>query len=169
MGVFQVIFRGLLFNRIRNAVGDVKTSLFGLGSYILSFGSLMFVSKFWHLSIVLIFISFSGAMSRGIILGFASQTVDHRNQGKINGLTSSMDSFSQIFGPILGSVMISLGTPIYFSILLMGIAVFPFLMGFLNFKYGFDSDETEENKINISETIDPESEPISSKISIKSN
>ncbi len=135
MGIFQVVFRLFFFNRIRNAIGDMKTSLVGLGSYILAFGSLLFVTKFWHLILVLMWISFSGAMSRGIILGFASNVVDFRNQGKINGLTSSMDSISQIFGPLVGSAILGLNTSIYFALLLTGIAIIPFLLGFRSFRY----------------------------------
>lgn len=156
MGVFQVIFRAFFFNRIRNRIGDVKTSLIGLGSYIISFGLLMVVSTFWQLAFVLMFISFSGAMSRGIIMGFASQAVDHRNQGKINGLTSSLDSVSQIIGPIIGSAILGLNTQIPFSLLLASIAIFPFIMGFRLFTFNFEQKKNQpikkEQKLSIDAT-----------------
>jgi len=148
MGIFQVIFRTFFFNRIRNGIGDPKTAMLGLGSYIISYFLLAFVSETWQLVLVLFYISFSGANSRGITIGFTSRSVDYLNQGKIMGITSSIDNLSQIFGPIIGGFLLSLTGNLPFAFMLSGLSILPFIISFQVLKFGFDNREKEK----ISET-----------------
>ena len=83
MGIYQVFFRTIVFNKFRNKLGDTKTALFGLGNYIFSYFLLGLVLDYWSMMVVLFYISTCGACSRGIITAFASRVVDFRNQGKL--------------------------------------------------------------------------------------
>jgi len=139
MGLFQVFFRAFLFNRIRNSLGDPKTAMLGLGSYILGYLLLGFVSEIWQLVIILFYISFSGTTSRGISIGFTSRSVDFRNQGKIMGISTSLDNMSQILGPIIGGILLSSSYPILFGIVLSVISIIPFVLSFQVLKFGFDN------------------------------
>ncbi len=139
MGIFQVVFRAFFFNRIRNNVGDPKTAMIGLGSYILSYFLLGFVFEVWQLLIILFYISFSGATSRGITIGFVSRSVDFRNQGKIMGISTSLDNMSQILGPIIGGILLSLSNTTLFGLTLSFLSIIPFLLSFKVLKFGFDS------------------------------
>lgn len=139
MGLFQVFFRAFLFNRIRNSLGDPKTAMLGLGSYILGYLLLGFVSEIWQLVIILFYISFSGATSRGITIGFTSRSVNFRNQGKIMGISTSLDNMSQILGPIIGGILLSSSYPILFGIVLSFISILPFILSFQVLKFGFDN------------------------------
>jgi DHA1 family multidrug resistance protein-like MFS transporter len=148
MGVFQVIFRTLFFNKIREGLGDPKTAMLGLGSYIISYFLLAFVSQTWQLILVLFYISFSGATSRGITIGFTSRSVDYLNQGKIMGITSSIDNTSQILGPIIGGILLSLTGNLPFALMLSGLSILPFLISFQVLKFGYDNREKGDiNKI----------------------
>lgn len=148
MGVFQLIFRTLFFNRIREGLGDPKTAMLGLGSYIISYFLLAFVSQTWQLVLVLFYISFSGATSRGITIGFTSRSVDYLNQGKIMGITSSLDNISQIFGPILGGFLLSFTGNLPFALMLSGLSILPFIISFQVLKFGYDNREKDDgNKI----------------------
>ncbi|MFX1411583.1 MAG: MFS transporter [Promethearchaeota archaeon] len=142
MGIFQVVFRAFFFNKIRNYLGDPKTAMLGLGSYILGYLLLGFVLEIWHLLIILFYISFSGATSRGITIGFVSRSVDFRNQGKIMGISTSIDNMSQILGPMLGGVLLSLTVPYLFGLVLSLLSIIPFLLSFQVLKFGFDSRKT---------------------------
>lgn len=139
MGIFQVVFRAFFFNKIRNNLGDPKTAMLGLGSYILSYFLLGFVFEVWQLLIILFYISFSGATSRGITIGFVSRSVDFRNQGKIMGLSTSLDNISQILGPIIGGILLSLSNTTLFGLTLSLLSIIPFLLSFKVLKFGFDS------------------------------
>ncbi|MFX0105503.1 MAG: MFS transporter [Candidatus Hodarchaeota archaeon] len=148
MGVFQIIFRTFFFNKIRNGLGDPKTAILGLGSYIISYFLLAFVSQTWQLVLVLFYISFSGATSRGITIGFTSRSVDYLNQGKIMGITSSIDNLSQIIGPIIGGFLLSLTGNLPFALMLSGLSILPFIISFQILKFGYDN--REKDKINAS-------------------
>jgi DHA1 family tetracycline resistance protein-like MFS transporter len=139
MGIFQVVFRAFLFNRIRNNLGDPKTAMLGLGSYIIGYLLLGFVFEVWQLLVILFYISFSGATSRGITIGFVSRSVDFRNQGKIMGISTSLDNMSQILGPIIGGILLSLSNTALFGLTLSFISIIPFLLSFKVLKFGFDS------------------------------
>jgi DHA1 family tetracycline resistance protein-like MFS transporter len=144
MGVFQLVFRTFFFNRIRNGLGDPKTVMLGLASFIISYFLLAFVSQTWQLVLVLFYISFSGATSRGITIGFTSRSVDHLNQGKIMGITSSIDSLSQILGPIIGGFLLSLTGNLPFALMLSGLSILPFIISFQVLKFGYDNREKEK-------------------------
>ncbi|GAB4321774.1 MAG: tetracycline resistance MFS efflux pump [Promethearchaeota archaeon] len=118
MGVFNVFFRGVVFGRMRNRLGDVKTSQSGLFGFVVAFATIGAWTELWQLAFVVVLVAFSGACSRGIIMGFASAVVDHRLQGKINGLTSAMDSLSQIVGPVVGNALVGAAWPHAYELLL---------------------------------------------------
>jgi DHA1 family tetracycline resistance protein-like MFS transporter len=139
MGVFQVFFRFVLFNPIRDKLGDTKTALIGLANYIFAYFLLGIVVGFVDMMLVLFYISVAGAMSRGIITAFASRVVDFRSQGKMMGLTTSIDNLSQIFGPIIGSVIILTGNGFLFSGLLSGLSLIAFIMSLRIPSFGFDT------------------------------
>ncbi len=139
MGIFQVVFRAFFFNKIRNYLGDPNTAMIGLGSYILAYFLLGVITQAWHLVIILFFISFSGATSRGITMGFLSRSVDFRNQGKIMGISSSIDSISQILGPLIGGFLLVFPNSYIFGIVLSLFSLVPFILSFQVLKFGFDT------------------------------
>lgn len=139
MGVFQVVFRAFFFNKIRNFLGDPKTAMLGLGSYILAYFLLGVITQAWHLVIILFYLSFSGATSRGITIGFLSRSVDSRNQGKIMGISSSIDSISQILGPLIGGVLLAIPNSYLFGTVLSLLSIVPFILSFQVLKFGFDN------------------------------
>ncbi|UCD01836.1 MAG: MFS transporter, partial [Promethearchaeota archaeon] len=122
------------------------TAMLGLGSYIISYLLLVFVSQTWQLILVLFYISFSGATSRGITIGFTSRSVDYLNQGKIMGITSSIDNLSQIIGPIIGGFLLSLTGNLPFALMLSSLSIIPFIISFQVLKFGFDNRDKDKIK-----------------------
>lgn len=139
LGVYQIIFRLLVFNRLREKIGDPMTALLGLGMYIAPYFLLAFVSQAWQLMIILFFISFAGSMSQGIITGFISRSVDGRNQGKIMGISTGIDNLAQIIGPIAGGLLLSLSGNLPYALVLSLVSIFPFIIGFKVLKFGYDN------------------------------
>jgi len=155
LGVYQILFRVLIFNRLRQAIGDPKTALLGLGTYIFSYLLLAFVTQAWELVILLFFISFAGSTSQGIVTGFTSRSVDGRNQGKIMGITSGVESLAQIIGPIIGGILLSLNGNLPYALVLSLLSVIPFLIGFQVLKFGYDNREVVKTEQNSRELIKP--------------
>jgi len=155
LGIYQIVFRLLIFNRLRDKIGDPMTALLGLGTYILPYFLLTFVSQVWEIMIVLGFISFAGSMSQGIITGFISRSVDGRNQGKIMGITTGIDNLAQIIGPIAGGLLLSLSIVLPYALVLSLLSIFPFIIGFKVLKFGYDNRKrglTEQISTEVIET-----------------
>lgn len=145
MGVFQVIFRKFFFTGLRDRLGDVKTALLGLLNFAPAYLLLSLVGGFVDMMLVLFYISFCTACSRGIVTGLTSRTVDFRNQGKIMGVTTSVDNLCQIAGPILGSLLLALPTVFAYTGVLAGCAFVALALGTRLFQFGFDNDN-EDNR-----------------------
>ncbi len=156
LGVYQIVFRLLVFNRLREKIGDPITTLLGLGTYIIPYFLLAFVSQAWEIMILLSFISFAGSMSQGIITGFISRSVDSRNQGKIMGITTGIDNLAQIFGPIVGGLLLSLNGNLPYALVLSLLSVFPFIIGFKVLKFGYDNRKKITPEQISAEIIKPE-------------
>ncbi|MFX0040387.1 MAG: MFS transporter [Promethearchaeota archaeon] len=139
LGIFQIIFRILIFNRLRNSIGDPNTALIGLGTYIIAYLFLAFVTQAWELVIILFFLSFAGSTSQGIITGFISRSVDTRNQGKIMGITTGIDNLAQIIGPIFGGILLSFNGNLPYAFALSSLSAIPFIIGFQVLKFGYDN------------------------------
>lgn len=147
MGLFQVFFRFVLFNPIREKLGDTKTAIIGLANYIFAYFLLGIVVGFVDMMLVLFYISIAGAMSRGIVTAFASRVVDFRSQGKMMGLTTSIDNLSQIFSPIIGSFILSSGNGILFSGLLTVLSIIAFIMSLRLPRFAFDATGSKSPQI----------------------
>ncbi len=141
LGVYQIIFRILIFNRIRKFIGDPATALLGLGTYIIAYLFFGIVTQAWELVILLGFLSFAGSLSQGIITGFISRSVDSQNQGKIMGITTGIDNLTQIMGPIVGGILLSFDVNIPYALVLSLLSLIPFLIGFKVLKFGYDNRE----------------------------
>ena len=117
-GVFRLFVRFVIFVPILNKLGARKTLMLGLGLLILAFILLSFVQTTTQFVLVLILVSFAASCSRGPLNAFISRSVGPRDQGKISGISSSLDSFSQIIGPLLGGLILN-----YFATSLFGIII----------------------------------------------
>jgi DHA1 family tetracycline resistance protein-like MFS transporter len=156
LGVYQIVFRLLVFNRLREKIGDPITALLGLGTYIISYLLLAFVSQAWEIMIILSFISFGGSMSQGIITGFISRSVDNRNQGKIMGITTAIDNLAQIIGPITGGLLLSFSGNLPYALVLSFLSIIPFIVGFKVLKFGYDNRKNLNPEQISTEIIEPE-------------
>jgi MFS family permease len=156
LGIFQIIFRALVFNRLRNSIGDPNMAILGLGTYIVAYLFLAFVTQAWELVIILFFLSFAGSTSQGVITGFTSRSVDQRNQGKIMGITTGIDNLSQIIGPILGGILLSFNGTLPYALVLSFLSAIAFTIGFQVLKFGYDNRKKLNAEIVSTDVIKPE-------------
>ena len=156
LGVYQIFFRVLIFNRLRNSIGDPKTMLLGLGTYVFGYIFLAFVTQAWQLMIILLFISFAGSMSQGILTGFISRSVDGKSQGKIMGITTGLDNLAQIFGPIIGGTLLSFNGNLPYALSLSLLSIVPFIIAFQVLKFGYDNRKLANTEKISTEVIEQE-------------
>jgi DHA1 family tetracycline resistance protein-like MFS transporter len=134
-GVVRVFIRFVVFVPLRNRLGDRKTSLLGLGIFVVVFFMLGYVTNQIQFGLVLCAVSFAAACSRGILTGFLSRAVKPWEQGRAMGVSASLDSFAQIVGPLVGGFILgSLPLWVYGS-LASALALGAFLMAFKRFEF----------------------------------
>jgi MFS transporter, DHA1 family, tetracycline resistance protein len=105
-GVVRVLVRFLVFIPLLERLGDRKTSMLGLGIFVVVYLLLGFVRNEFQFALVLCTVSFAAACTRGVLTGFLSRAVKPWEQGKAMGTSTSLDSFAQITGPLVGGIIL---------------------------------------------------------------
>ena len=111
-------------------LGENNAIKLGLGMFLITFLIVGFSINVVMFLILILFISFAASLTRGPLNSKLSQSVSPREQGKINGYSSGLDSFAQIIGPLIGTFMLGFFVPYYLSFVIGSIALVPFLMTF---------------------------------------
>lgn len=134
-GVFQLIVRLGIFPHLHQRAGDRYTLIVGLTTFILVFLSLSFVSSLIGLFFIMLGISFASVCARGILNGFLSRSVSSKDQGKAMGLSSSVDNFAQIIGPMIGGAILDGYNFLWFGLLPSLLSIIAFIMIFRRFEF----------------------------------
>ncbi|MFX1378005.1 MAG: MFS transporter [Promethearchaeota archaeon] len=129
-GIFRAIVRFTLFKPTIMKLGENNAIILGLGMFLISFFLLGFSINLVMFFILIMIISFAASLTRGPLNSKISQSVSPMEQGKINGFSSGLDSFAQIIGPLLGTIMLDFFAPYFLGFLISSVALVPFLMGF---------------------------------------
>ncbi|MFW9826089.1 MAG: MFS transporter [Candidatus Thorarchaeota archaeon] len=147
-GIFRAVVRFSLFKPTIRKLGENNAIKFGLGLFLISFFLVGFSINIIMFFIMIMIISFAASLTRGPLNSKISQSVSPMEQGKINGFSSGLDSFAQIIGPLLGTLMLDLFQPFYLSFLISSIALVPFLMGFKTIQLKkYDIPQLDQEKL----------------------
>lgn len=135
-GISRAIVRFTLFKPTMRKLGEKNMKYLGLfiliGIFFLIgiFGT--FYADIWIFIILMVIVSYGVSCSRGILISDVSQTVTPKEVGKINGYTTTLDSFAQIIGPLLGSFLLEKFDPFFFGLTMAVFALVAFIMAFKN-------------------------------------
>ncbi|MFX1316599.1 MAG: MFS transporter [Promethearchaeota archaeon] len=129
-GIFRASIRFTLFKPTITKLGENNAIKLGLGMFLVAFLIVGFSINVIMFLILILIISFAASLTRGPLNSKISQSVSQREQGKINGFSSGLDSFAQIIGPLTSTFMLGFFAPYYLSFVIGSIALVPFLMGF---------------------------------------
>ncbi|NHI93633.1 MAG: MFS transporter [Candidatus Lokiarchaeota archaeon] len=110
-GIFRVVIRFTIFKPILKKLGEINTLKVGLLSFVITFILLGFSRDPVSFMIILILVSFAASLTRGPFNSLISQSVSPKEQGIVNGYASSLDSFGQILGPLLGGLILYIFHP----------------------------------------------------------
>ena len=141
-GAVRVFIRFVVFVPLLRRLGDRRTSLLGLGVFVVTFVLLGFVRTQVQFGAVLCAVSFGAACTRGILTSFLSLSVSPLEQGRAMGLSASLDSLAQITGPLVGGVVLS-SLPLWvYGGLASLFALGAFAMAARRFELGHERQET---------------------------
>jgi DHA1 family tetracycline resistance protein-like MFS transporter len=127
-GVVRVLVRFLVFIPLLERLGDRRTSMLGLGIFVVVYLLLGFVRNELQFALVLCTVSFAAACTRGVLTGFLSRAVKPWEQGKAMGTSASLDSFAQITGPLVGGIILDSAPLWMYGGLASAFALVAFLM-----------------------------------------
>ncbi len=140
-GIFRTGIRFTLFKPTIRKLGEDNAIRLGLAIFLVCFFLLGFSTNIFSIFILFMFISFAASLTRGPMNSKISQTVSPQEQGKINGLSSALDSVAQIIGPLLGPFILDTLPPYWLGIV-VAIIAFP------AFVISFQKIFTHKNEIN---------------------
>jgi DHA1 family tetracycline resistance protein-like MFS transporter len=129
-GLFRVIMRFSIFKLTLRVLGENKTTKLGLFLIVVSFFLVGFVRNIWDMLILMLFVSYAVSCARGLLISKITQSVRPNEMGKVNGYITTLDSLAQIFGPIVGTLILTLYAPIWYGIFMSLIALGAFIMAF---------------------------------------
>ncbi|MBD3186496.1 MFS transporter [Candidatus Bathyarchaeota archaeon] len=127
-GLFQLFVRYVLFYPMLKRFGERRMATLGLAIFPVVFFLTGFVTVEWQLVLILLGMSFSASSVRGVLTGFLSRSVDPRDQGKIQGLNTSLDTLAQIIGPLLSGMTLMFLPIMAYGILPALVAIIPLLV-----------------------------------------
>ncbi len=112
--IFQILIRYTVYVPLLQKWGEYKMAVVGFSIYLVELILLAFVFREWHLLVLLIANSMATSGTRGGLSSFVSNLVHPSERGKVQGILSSLDTFSQIIGPLLGGAMLTYFAPMWF-------------------------------------------------------
>lgn len=130
VGGINIIIRGLLIPKLINWFGEARLEKMGVVSLLIGLIGASIVSSWSGLLFIITFFALGSGMLRPLMMGDISRSADENEQGAIMGVTSSLNSVSQIFGPVIGGLMLTHLFPQ--SIMILGSALI-FVSGVLIF------------------------------------
>ena len=137
-GLVRVFIRFVVFVPLRNRLGDKRTSLLGLGTFVVIYLLLGFVVNQVQFALILCAFSFAASCSRGILNSFLSRAVRPWEQGRVMGLSASLDSLAQIVGPLVGGYLLG-SQPLWtYGGLASLFALGAFLMAFRRIEFQYE-------------------------------
>jgi DHA1 family tetracycline resistance protein-like MFS transporter len=146
-GIIRVFVRFVIFVPLRNRWGDRKTSLLGLGIFVVVFLLLGYVTNQIQFGLILCAVSFAAACSRGILTGFLSRAVKPWEQGRAMGMSASLDSFAQIVGPLVGGFVLG-SLPLWvYGGLASVLALGAFLMALKRLEFQYEKQQPAVQEI----------------------
>ena len=150
-GIFRAGVRFTLFKPTIKKLGESNAIRLGLAIFFISFFLIGFSTDVVTVIILFMFISFAASLTRGPMNSKISQTTSPQEQGKINGLSSALDSIAQILGPLIGPFILDTLPPYWLGIVVSLIALPALLMSTRNIekkKYTLTDNFTNHPKDN---------------------
>jgi len=129
-GISRAIIRFSVFSLTIKKLGEKRSTELGLLILVITFFLIGFIQNIVIFAIFMIVVSYGVSISRGLLISKITQTVSPKEMGKINGYTTTLDSLAQIFGPIVGTFILTVYQPFWLGILMSVLALVAFLMIF---------------------------------------
>ncbi len=106
IGLVNIILRGFLIPKLIDIFGEGKLQFGGILFTFVGLFMISFIQSWFLFEIAIVLFSVGTGVARPIYMGEVSRSVPDTKQGSILGVTSSLQSISQIAGPLIGGFCI---------------------------------------------------------------
>ncbi|MFW9818464.1 MAG: MFS transporter [Candidatus Thorarchaeota archaeon] len=149
-GISRAIVRFTFLKPTIRVLGEKKTKILGLSILVITFILVgifgTFYREIWIFIVLMVGVSYGVSCARGLMMSKVTEAVSPKEAGKINGITTTLDSIAQIFGPFLGAFLIQEFDPYLFGLLMGVIAIIALAMSFKNIAVYREKVKLEEVK-----------------------
>ncbi len=145
-GAIQITIRFTIFVPSLRKFGEYNLVFAGFIMYLVIFPLLGFVLSPTHLLILMIINSFATSSTRGGINAFISKLARPHERGKVQGISSSLDTFAQVLGPIMGGAVLTYIPLQYFGVIPFGFmsVAFGILLGARKMKKAIEEKDKKD-------------------------
>ena len=126
-GLLKIATRFTAFPRLIDTLGEWKTSIVGLATFVGSFAGMTLINDWPWFLIVLVTTSLAASCTRGPLTSILSQSVPRKSQGRVHGVANSIENVTQVFAPAAGGIVLDAGGT-WYSLLLSLLAIPPLLV-----------------------------------------
>lgn len=130
--IFNVVMNAVVVGRISSRLGDRWMSNIGLASLLVGFAVLPFVHSVAFMVATQIFFAFGMALANTGITALISGAASDRDQGKVLGTSSSLDSLSGILAPPISTKLLAAYGPAYAGLESFTMTAIALAMGLYN-------------------------------------
>jgi MFS transporter, DHA1 family, tetracycline resistance protein len=130
--IFNVVMNVFVVGRVSARLGDRWMSNVGLASLLVGFASLPFVHDMLYLVATQLFFSFGMALANTGITALISSAASDRDQGKVLGTSSSLDSLSGIVAPLASTKLLATYGPAFAGVESLTMTAVALAMGLAN-------------------------------------
>ena len=133
-GIFRAIIRFTIFIPILRFLGEKRAIILGLSLSVVAFIFLGFVHDVLGFILILLLFSFAASCTRGPLTAKITLSVSPKEMGKINGISSSLDSLARVVGPIVAGFIIGGYGHFWLGLLMAALALVAFVMNLKDIK-----------------------------------
>lgn len=105
--VVQIITRFSIYMPLLKRWGEYRLALIGFIIYLIEFLLFMIIGQLYQFILLLVFNSLATSATRGSLSSFISNLANPWERGKVQGIATSLDTFAQIIGPLIGGTLLT--------------------------------------------------------------
>ncbi|MEP7234636.1 MAG: MFS transporter [Ignavibacteriota bacterium] len=144
VGFLGIIWQGGVIRPLVKKVGELSLLRYGLAAMSVGLLGLVLATNWQQLALVALVFSFGTGVTRVVLSSLVSQMAPPDKKGGVIGVSSSIESFTRIIGPILGGWIIGTLHPNYIGYVGGALAAIGFWLAFTVHR---DSKKLEEEMI----------------------
>ncbi len=130
VGLLGIIWQGGVIRPLVKKIGELSLLRYGLAAMSLGLLGLVLADNWQQLAIVALVFSFGTGVTRVVLSSLVSQMAPPDKKGGVIGVSSSIESFTRIIGPILGGWILGTIHPNYIGYIGGAMAAVGFWLAF---------------------------------------